>query len=88
MTFTTDPGWWFYLYWLPKFFRERFHVEMGLLGLPLIIVYVGATVGSVGGGWLAGYAMRRGHSLHAGRKFAMTFCAFLRTGRHPIDPAR
>ena len=72
----TDPVWWFYLYWLPKFFHERFNIEMGLLGLPLIIVYVGATVGSIGGGWLAGYAMRRGHSLRAGRRFAMTFCAF------------
>ena len=71
----TDPVWWFYLYWLPKFFHERFNVELGLLGLPLIIVYVGATVGSIGGGWLAGYAMRRGHSLRAGRQFAMTVCA-------------
>jgi ACS family hexuronate transporter-like MFS transporter len=71
----TDPAWWFYLYWLPKFFHERFNVELGLLGLPLIIVYVGATVGSIGGGWLAGYAMRRGHSLRSGRRFAMMFCA-------------
>ena len=71
----TDPVWWFYLYWLPKFFHERFQVELGLLGMPLIIVYVGATVGSIGGGWLAGYAMRRGHSLHTGRRFAMMFCA-------------
>jgi ACS family hexuronate transporter-like MFS transporter len=72
----TDPVWWFYLYWLPKFFHERFSVDMSQLGLPLIIVYVGATVGSIGGGWLAGFVMRRGHSLRSGRRFAMMFCAF------------
>jgi MFS transporter, ACS family, aldohexuronate transporter len=71
----TDPVWWFYLFWLPKFFHERFHVEMGQIGLPLIIVYVGATVGSIAGGWLAGYAMRRGRALRSARRFAMTVCA-------------
>lgn len=71
----TDPVWWFYLFWLPKFFHERFHVEMGQLGMPLITVYVGATVGSIAGGWLAGHAMRRGRSLRSARRFAMTICA-------------
>ncbi len=72
----TDPVWWLYLFWLPKFFHEHFNVDMKQLGLPLIIVYVGATAGSVGGGWLAGYAIRRGHSVQAGRRFAMMVCAF------------
>jgi ACS family hexuronate transporter-like MFS transporter len=71
----TDPVWWFYLFWLPKFFHERFQVEMSQLGLPLIIVYVGATVGSIAGGWLAGYVMRRGRPLRSARRFAMTICA-------------
>jgi ACS family hexuronate transporter-like MFS transporter len=71
----TDPVWWFYLFWLPKFFHERFHVEMLQLGLPLILVYVGATIGSIGGGWLAGYAIRRGRSPRSGRRFAMLVCA-------------
>jgi ACS family hexuronate transporter-like MFS transporter len=75
----TDPVWWFYLFWLPKFFHERFGVEMGQLGLPLIIVYVGATAGSIAGGWLAGYAMRRGRSLRSARRFAMLVCALCTT---------
>src|SRR6202453_3848937 len=57
----TDPIWWFYLFWLPKFFNERFHVNMSQLGLPLIIVYIGATVGSIAGGWLGGFYIRPGH---------------------------
>jgi ACS family hexuronate transporter-like MFS transporter len=72
---TTDAIWWFYLFWLPKYFNERFHVDMQHLGLPLIIVYVGATIGSIFGGWLAGFYIRRGHSVRMGRRFAMLVCA-------------
>lgn len=72
---TTDAIWWFYLFWLPKYFNERFHVDMQHLGLPLIIVYIGATVGSIAGGWLAGFYIRRGHSVRMGRRFAMLVCA-------------
>lgn len=72
---TTDAIWWFYLFWLPKYFNERFHVDMRHLGPPLIIVYVGATVGSIAGGWLAGFYIRRGHSVRMGRRFAMLVCA-------------
>jgi ACS family hexuronate transporter-like MFS transporter len=75
----TDPVWWFYLFWLPKFFHERFQVDMQQLGLPLVLVYVGATIGSIGGGWLAGYAIRRGRSPRAGRRFAMLVCALAAT---------
>ena len=76
----TDPVWWFYLYWLPKFFHERFLVDLSHLGLPLIIVYIGATVGSIGGGWIAGYFMRHGHSLRSARRLAMMVCAFCALG--------
>ena len=72
---TTDAIWWFYLFWLPKYFNERFHVDMQHLGLPLIIVYIGATCGSIFGGWLAGFYIRRGHSVRMGRRFAMLVCA-------------
>lgn len=71
----TDPVWWFYLFWLPKFFHERFQVDMQRLGPPLIMVYIGATIGSVGGGWLAGWFIRRGRSASAGRRSAMLVCA-------------
>lgn len=75
----TDPVWWFYLFWLPKFFHDRFRVDMIHLGMPLIIIYVGATIGSVGGGWIAGFAMRHGRTLLEGRRFAMLICALCST---------
>ena len=71
----TDSIWWFYLFWLPKYFNERFHVDMKHLGLPLIIIYVGATIGSIAGGWLAGFFIRRGHAVRVGRRNAMLVCA-------------
>jgi MFS transporter, ACS family, hexuronate transporter len=76
---TTDAIWWFYLFWLPKYFNERFHVDMRHLGPPLIIVYIGATVGSIAGGWLAGFYIRRGHSVRMGRRVAMLVCALCAT---------
>jgi MFS transporter, ACS family, hexuronate transporter len=75
----TDAIWWFYLFWLPKYFNERFSVDMKHLGPPLIIVYFGATVGSIAGGWLAGFYIRRGHSIRLGRRFAMMVCAICAT---------
>ncbi len=71
----TDPIWWFYLFWLPKFFNERFHVNMQQLGIPLIVVYAGSTVGSIAGGWLGGLCIRRRGSVLSGRRLAMWICA-------------
>jgi len=50
--FFTDPIWYFYLYWLPKFFRyERLPAgDSGHIGLPLIIIYNFSVIGSIGGG--------------------------------------
>src|ERR1019366_907582 len=45
--FLTDPIWWFYLFWLPSYFTQRFHLNLSHLGLPLIIVYNCTTIGSI-----------------------------------------
>jgi ACS family hexuronate transporter-like MFS transporter len=37
--FLTDPIWYFYLFWLPSYFRAKFNLNLSHLGLPLIIVY-------------------------------------------------
>lgn len=73
--FLTDPVWWFYLYWLPKFFDARYHVSLLHLGLPLIIVYNASTVGSVAGGWLPSAFHRRGISISNARLLALLLCA-------------
>src|SRR5947208_2337257 len=55
-----DPIWWFYLYWLPKFLDARYGIKLAQVALPLIVVYVVADVGSVGGGWLSSTLIKRG----------------------------
>src|SRR5205807_679135 len=53
-----DPVWWFYLYWLPKFLDTKYGIRLAQLALPLIVVYVIADVGSVGGGGVRGWHRR------------------------------
>ncbi len=71
----TDPIWWFYLFWLPKYFHETYSLDLKHLGPPIIIVYFCSSFGSVMGGALSGFQMRRGHTVNYGRKFALLVCA-------------
>lgn len=67
----TDPIWWFFLFWLPSYFSTTFNLDMKNLGLPLIIVYTATTVGSIGGGYLSSYFIKRGMPVFKARKTAM-----------------
>jgi ACS family hexuronate transporter-like MFS transporter len=75
--FLTDPIWWFYLFWLPSYFSVRFHLSLMHLGLPLILVYGGSAVGSIGGGWLPAPFRKLGLSQGNARLAAMFCCACL-----------
>lgn len=75
--FLTDPVWWFYLFWLPDYFNKSFKLDLTHIGLPLIIIYVCSTVGSVFGGWLPKGYVRLGMSLKKARLAAMLTCACL-----------
>ena len=71
----TDGVWWFYLTWIPGFFNTIYHVNLTNIGLPLIIIYLMADVGSVGGGWLFAGMVSRGWTPNRSRKTAMLICA-------------
>ncbi len=73
--FLTDPVWWFYLFWLPKFLNTNYGLTLDSIGPPLIIVYLAADIGSVGGGWLSSALLKRGRSVNSARKIAMLVCA-------------
>jgi ACS family hexuronate transporter-like MFS transporter len=75
--FLTDPIWWFFLFWLPSYFSDRFHLNLSHLGLPLIIVYSASTFGSIGGGWLPAPFRRMGLSPSYARLTSMLLCACL-----------
>ncbi|MEZ0470761.1 MFS transporter [Luteimonas salinilitoris] len=73
--FMTDPVWWFFLFWLPKFLHAEYGLTLLGLGLPLVAIFVMADVGSILGGWLAGRFIRLGWSVNRARKGAMLACA-------------
>jgi ACS family hexuronate transporter-like MFS transporter len=73
----TDPVWWFYLFWLPKFLDARYGIKLAQVAAPLVVIYLLADVGSVFGGWLSGAFIKRGWSVNAGRKTTMLIAALL-----------
>ena len=75
--FLTDPVWWFYLSWLPKFLNKKHGLTLDKIGPPLIVIYLLADIGSIGGGWLSSRLIQRGMSVNQARKTAMLVCALL-----------
>jgi ACS family hexuronate transporter-like MFS transporter len=75
--FLTDAIWWFYLFWFPLFMNDRFGVDLRSIGLPMIIVYLLADVGSVAGGWFSSFLIKKNWTINAARKTAMLVCAIL-----------
>jgi ACS family hexuronate transporter-like MFS transporter len=77
--FLTDPIWWFYLYWIPKFLHDRHGITLTQMGAPVVAIYLIADVGSIGGGWLSSRLIKSGWSVNAARKTTMLLCALLVT---------
>jgi ACS family hexuronate transporter-like MFS transporter len=73
--FLTDSVWRWYLYLLPLFFNSQFKLDIKNFGVPFLIIYTLADVGSIGGGWLSSRMISRGWSVNAARKTAMLVCA-------------
>ncbi|HTW80732.1 MAG TPA: MFS transporter [Terracidiphilus sp.] len=73
--FLTDPIWWFYLFWLPRYLQSTFGLSLSSNRLPLVIVYSVSTVGSIAGGWISSSLLNAGKSPNVARKTAMLICA-------------
>jgi ACS family hexuronate transporter-like MFS transporter len=66
--FLTDPIWWFFLYWLPKFLNSNYNINLTNIGLPLVIIYVVSIGGSIFGGWMSSFLINRGMNPVKARK--------------------
>jgi ACS family hexuronate transporter-like MFS transporter len=73
--FLSDPIWWFYLFWLPAFLKAEYGMEKTAVMLPVALVYTISAVGSVFGGWLPLYFIRRGWPVFRARKTSMLLYA-------------
>jgi ACS family hexuronate transporter-like MFS transporter len=75
----TDPIWWFYLFWIPGWLAtvRGAGLDVKSFGLPLAFIYTMTTVGSIGGGWVSGYMIKKGMSPFKARKYTMLIFALL-----------
>lgn len=73
--FFTDPIWFFFLFWLPSYFSAHFHLDLRKPSLPLVIVYGGTMIGSLGGGQLSSWLIKKGWPVYKARKAALLTAA-------------
>jgi ACS family hexuronate transporter-like MFS transporter len=75
--FLTDPVWWFYLFWLPDFLESQYHLTITQIAIPVAVVYMISTVGSIGGGWVPLALIKKGWPVFRARKVSMLIFALL-----------
>jgi len=69
--FLTDPVWWFYLFWLPAFLKAQYGITGTAVSMPVALVYTMSTFGSIIGGWLPMYFIKKGWAVFRSRKTSM-----------------
>jgi ACS family hexuronate transporter-like MFS transporter len=75
--FLTDPIWWFYITWFPKYLADARSFSLLKIGIYAAIPYVIADAGSLSGGWVSGYLIGRGWSVDRARKIVILAAALL-----------
>lgn len=58
--FLSDPVWWFYLFWLPKYLVDRRGFTLTEMGMLAWMPYLAADCGAIAGGWASGRLVARG----------------------------
>ena len=69
--FFTDPIWWFYLFWIPSYFNTTYHVDLKVSWVYVSTIYLVASLGSILGGYLSGFLIKKGWPVYRARKTAM-----------------
>ena len=69
--FLTDGVWWFFLFWLPAYLKEKYGMSATEMALPLVVLYSMVMVGSIAGGWFPAYFVKKGMNVYEGRLKAM-----------------
>lgn len=65
----------FYIYWLPEYLYRQRGMSLKEIGLFAWMPFLFGDIGSIGGGWIAGFLIRRGWGVTAARRFTMGFGA-------------
>lgn len=72
----TDPVWYFYQFWFPKYLHAARGLDQNALTITWII-YAAAGVGSLAGGWFSGRLVKGGSAPASARLVVMIACACL-----------
>ena len=75
--FLTDSAWYFFIFWLPKYLGDVRGLNIKEIGYFAWIPFAFSALGSVMGGWLSSFLIRRGLSLDLSRKIALAIAACL-----------
>lgn len=69
--FMTDPVWFFFLIWLPDYFKQTRGLDIKRSWIFIVTIYSIVTVLSIAGGWVTGHLAGRGWTLTRARKTGM-----------------
>jgi ACS family hexuronate transporter-like MFS transporter len=75
--FLTDPIWWFFLIWLPDYFRRTRGLDIKHSWIHIVTIYGIVTVLGIAGGWFTGYLRGLGWTVTRARKTGMFLFALL-----------
>jgi ACS family hexuronate transporter-like MFS transporter len=75
--FLTDAGWYFYLFWLPKYLYDARGFDVKAVGTFAWIPPVAAGIGCLCGGGASSWLLHRGVSVNRARKMVLGVSAFM-----------
>ncbi|MDX9882321.1 MAG: MFS transporter [Prolixibacteraceae bacterium] len=75
--FTTDPVWYFILFWLPGFLMEESGLSLSQLGMVGWIPFLVASLGGIASSAWSDWMVRRGKPALRSRKVMLSYVAFL-----------
>lgn len=75
--FLSDGAWYFYIFWLPKYLFDAFHLDIKAAGSIGWIPYAASGVGCLVGGGFSSWLLKRGMSVNKSRKLALGLSAAL-----------
>ncbi len=75
--FVTDWVWWFFLFWAPDFLNKTQGIDIKNAVLPLIVIYLMASLGGIAGGAVSSGFIKSGRSIDFSRKTTILIFALL-----------
>jgi ACS family hexuronate transporter-like MFS transporter len=72
-----DPVWWFYVFWLPSYFKNARDFSIEMIGLFVWIPFLTADIGNFVGGGASSYLVKRGVAAVRAKKIVMFISAIV-----------